>query len=92
MPPWVTPSRVQVTFPLLEFRPVGAAEGQMVQAGATLVERFRALQVRELVDADERPSRAPDDVVERTGVLVDHWVGAEQPLVPGAAAPEVASP
>ena len=50
----------------------------MVQAGATLVERLGALQVRKLVNTDEGPSHEPDDVVEGTGVLVDDRIGAEQ--------------
>src|SRR5450631_3585313 len=39
----------QMALPFLELGPVGASESQMIQAGATLVERLGALQVGELV-------------------------------------------
>src|SRR5665213_826740 len=81
---------VQMALPFLELGPVGASESQMIQAGATLVERLGALQVGELVDGDERPSHEPDHVVEGAGVFVDDGIGAEKLLVPGPAASEVA--
>lgn len=61
----------------------------MVQARATFVERLGTLQVRKVVNPNERPSHEPDDVVEGTGVFVDDGIGAEQLLVPGPAAVEV---
>src|SRR6516164_7591286 len=62
----------------------------MVQAGATLVERLRALQVWELMDSDQRASCEPHHVMERTGVFIDDRIGAEQTLIPRTAAGEVA--
>src|SRR5271170_7928864 len=54
---------VQVALPLFKFGPVGTREGQMIQSGAAFVEWFGALQVRELVDADQGLSHEPYDVV-----------------------------
>lgn len=81
---------VQSTLPLHELGPVATRERQMVQARTTLVERLGALEIGERVDPDECPAHEPDDMVEGTCVFVDHRIGAEQPLIPGAAALEVA--
>lgn len=62
----------------------------MVEAGSPLVEGFRTMWIVKLVQADERPSREPDDMVERPGILIDDRLGAEQTLIPGAAAAKIA--
>jgi hypothetical protein len=80
---------VQAAFPILELGPARTGEGEMIQAWPTLVERFGALQIGELVKPDKRPFQEPDDMVEGTGIFIDQWVRAEQLLIPGAAASEV---
>ena len=55
-----------------------------------LVERIRALQIRELVNSDQCASHEPHDMVERAGVFINNRIRAEQTLVPRAAAAEVA--
>ena len=90
MPPLVTPSSFRWRSHSSSSDRSGTREGQMIQARAALVERLCALQIGELVNTDERPSHEPHDVMEGTGVFVDDRIGAEQLLVPGPAAAEVA--
>src|SRR5439155_17883683 len=62
----------------------------MIEADPALVERLVARRVRELMDAHQRLTEEPDHVVERSGVLVDDRLRAEQLFVPGDASTKVA--
>src|SRR5207302_2120292 len=81
---------VEPALPALQLRAVGAPEGDVVEARAQLVERLRARRRRVEMDAEQRPAHHPDDVMERSGVLVEHGVGIEEALIPGAAAAQIA--
>src|SRR5207244_6171568 len=81
---------VEPALPLLQLAPVGHAEADMVQTGPQLAERLGALGIRMRVDTEQRSAvQHPHHVVEQAGVLVEHGLGIEEPLVPGGAAPQI---
>jgi hypothetical protein len=80
---------VQALLPPLQLVPVGDAERDMVQADPALAERRRDIRVGELVRADELAAHHPDDVAERSGVLIEHRLSFEQLGVPRDARLEV---
>src|SRR6516165_5195222 len=60
-----------------------AGEREVGRSRPALVERLRAGRVGELVEPDQRlTADEPDDVPERSGVLVQPGLGTEEPLVP----------
>ena len=70
--------------------PIRATEGKMVEPRPELSKRVGAVHVRMLVDAQQGATGQPDDVVERTRVLVEHRRCIDQPPVPFAAAVKIA--
>src|SRR5436305_10767364 len=73
---------VKTDFPCLQLIAVGTAESQMIEPRPPLVERLSAVQVRELSYANDCAGGKPSHALERTCVLVEDWVRAEQILVP----------
>jgi hypothetical protein len=86
------PQLVQPARPLLQLRPVGAAEGDVVQADPVLAEGLIGRGRPVLVQAEQGvAAEQVHGVVEvGVGVLVQHRLGAEQRLVPGDADGQVA--
>src|SRR4051794_26873001 len=80
---------VQARLPGRQLLPVGAREGHVVQPHATLVEGSVRRALRELVKSEQRVPDGEDDVPERTGVLVQHGVRADEALIPRGAARQV---
>ena len=57
----------------------------MVQSRPALVKGVRAVRIRELVEAHQGlAAQQPDDVMERSRILVEHGRAADEVLVPGA--------
>jgi hypothetical protein len=62
----------------------------VVQSQATFVERHAVGRIGELVEADERlSSDQPDHVPEGPGVLIQHRLRVEEPLIPGHASGKI---
>lgn len=72
----------QSSFPFCKLRAVGTGEREVIEANSALVEWFVAHWVRELVEADECLADEPDDVAERSGVLVEDGFRTEERFVP----------
>jgi hypothetical protein len=57
-------------FPSLKFGSAGTCEGQMIEPRTALIERLGTVEVGEPVNGDERSTHRPNNLMERTGVLV----------------------
>src|SRR5271165_2054435 len=55
---------VQTDFPCLQLIAIGAAESQMIEPRPPLVERFGAVQVRKLSEANDCATGKPSDALE----------------------------
>src|SRR5215212_8807049 len=67
------PERLQLGLMLLEVRATATPERNVIEAWPQLVERRVAARCRVLMDAEQRRAEQPDDMMERAGVLVEHW-------------------
>jgi hypothetical protein len=77
---------IQVALPLLQLAAFRHTEGHVVQAEPGGLERPAVTDpAGEGVQAEERAADRVHDVPERTGVLVEHRLGADQSGVPGHA-------
>ncbi len=83
---------VEPACPLLELSAVGTAEGDVVEADPELAEPLVGRGRRMLVQTDQHAiADQVHGVVEvGIGVLVQHWLGAEERFVPGNADGQVA--
>ncbi|HXW80101.1 MAG TPA: hypothetical protein VEJ84_11425 [Acidimicrobiales bacterium] len=81
---------IQPRLPPFQLGPVGAGEGEVIEAEPPLVKGFSPVEIRELMDAYQGlASEKPYDVMEGTSVFVDYRLAPEQPLVPGSADGEI---
>ena len=83
------PSAFESFNPGLQLGPTRAPECDKVQPGLELGEVLIAGRPIVLMDAEQRAVvECPDEMSEpRVGVLVEHWVGTDQSLVPGPLTP-----
>ena len=68
---------VQPRFPLGEFGAIGAGKREVIEPDPTFVERFRR-EIGELMESDQRAADQPDDVAERSRVLIEDRLRAEE--------------
>src|SRR5438445_779254 len=80
------PEVVEPLLPILELGAGGAVERDVVEPRPVLLEGFAAVELRELVDTDDRAvAEHPDHVVESSRVLVHHRIRTDELLIPGPA-------
>src|SRR6516165_5195398 len=81
---------IEASLPLGKLVARRAGEREVVKPRPALVERLGAGRIGELVEPDQcLTADEPDDVPERPGVLVQHRLGTEEPLVPRHAPVEI---